>query len=215
MTRDVPRLGGFYLQLRSLCEERHPCGDQSQAASLPPAVLLCAPQARPALFQARGKPFSAGPFGRACVSNTDRRHRPRLAGNAFRCIRWRDGMSMARAQRAGMDGENFDHYGCHNAFKHCRAGTGKEPPHAPGARGGSGRAACDGVASFGIHAFTQLGDRLPDGPRYTGKEPVTWWRALKWLENTSPLNALPERELKNAMVLNAVPVSAKATAYEN
>jgi hypothetical protein len=66
-----------------------------------------------------------------------------------------------------------------------------------------------------MHAFTQLSDRLPDGPRYTGKEPVTWWRALKWLENTSPLKRSPREGIKNAMVLNAVPVSAKATANEN
>ena len=88
-------------------QRRHPFRwDYGQEAFLPPVVFLCASQARPALFQARGKPFSAGPFDRACVSNTDRRHRPRLAGNALRCIRWRDERSVARVDRAGICGED-------------------------------------------------------------------------------------------------------------
>ena len=159
----MPRLGGFYLQLRFLCGDggtffRYrvtldgcriaPVSAAPRKACLPTRqspLLMCASQARPALFQARGKPFSAGPRGRACVSNTDRRHRPRLAGNAFRCIRWRDEGSMAQVQKAGICGMILTRCDRHNAFKpYGGHGRGK---------GATPRKPMRGVAQVAPHAM--------------------------------------------------------------
>lgn len=62
---------------------------------------MCAPQARPALFQARGRPFMPGPEEAARVLTAPLGHRSRLAGNANRCNRWRDGESMGLGAGAG------------------------------------------------------------------------------------------------------------------
>ena len=70
----------------------------------PPPVagpIMCAPQARPALFQARGRPFMPGPGKAVRVLTAPPGHRSRLAGNANRCNRWRDGESIGPGAGAG------------------------------------------------------------------------------------------------------------------
>ena len=97
MTAPYP---GWRSRVCSCCSRRGTKGE-----GRPPPVagpIMCAPQARPALFQARGRPFMPGPGEAARVLTAPPGHRSRLAGNANRCNRWRDKASMGLGRDAGM-----------------------------------------------------------------------------------------------------------------
>jgi hypothetical protein len=96
MTAPYP---GWRSRVCSCCSRRGTKGE-----GRPPPVagpIMCAPQARPALFQARGRPFMPGPGKAARVLTAPPGHRSRLAGNANRCNRWRDGKSIGQGLGAG------------------------------------------------------------------------------------------------------------------
>ena len=102
MTRDVPRLGGFYLQLRFLCGDRHPFQyrvtlDGRLSASATKGLLSPPSRRSNVCLTGTPRPFADGRETVFCRPPWPRLrfkpagHRPHLAGNAFRCIRWQDG----------------------------------------------------------------------------------------------------------------------------